>query len=134
MTHSTLVKATLTCVSADCFGTLAAKPKSPTEGAYPCELVALSSELLASPDGGRLNMRLIVRNPTAVDFDPFDTIVSPAVILQGRPVGRPPAFLIHVNGLKAGEVGVFYFNDVPFELPSDRRFTCHDKTFAPAAL
>lgn len=125
------VSAALACppTDSDCFRQLATKTKSDGDGAYPCELKMLSCEVLDTPDGGRANIRLVLRNPTQVDFGAFETIVSPAVVLQGRPVERPPSILMQIKGLAANETALFFVNDFPIDLPADHRITCRDKDF-----
>ena len=105
------------------------KPRTPGQGAYPLTFISFLSEVRATSSGGRLSMKLVVRNDTTEVFGPFDTAVYPGMVAQGRPLEVPPVFLIHIDGLKPGETGEFGVNDVEIQLPSDGIVNCRDRDF-----
>jgi hypothetical protein len=127
------VNASMRCKPGDdtCFARLAAKIIDPGPTAYPLQLLSITSEVLVTPEGGKVTFRVVVRNPTDRTFGSFDTMVSPAVILQGRPVERPPSYLLHVDTLGPGETGFFYTEALPYEMPSGGLFSCLDRDFNP---
>lgn len=116
-----------------CQARLGTKIMVPGQNNYPVTLLALSSDMQATPDGFRVNLRIVVANNEGHDFGPFEMVVSPAVLRQGQPILPPPVILVRVERLGAGETGVFYADAVLLPAPEGGKFHCLDRDFKPQA-
>jgi hypothetical protein len=111
-----------------CFQALATVDVGPNNN-YRIKLKALSSELLATPDGGRMSYRLCIMNDADEPTGPFELIFSPPALLQGTPINRATAYIITITNLAPRETGYFFANDIDYPMPEAAIFQCRDKAF-----